>query len=207
MDLKIAVLTFERNMETAKKVSAHLKGDVVLYEKGIFKDIFSKYNVVVALFASGIAVREIAPYLGSKWDDPALVVLDSGLNFAIPVLGGHHGGNEVARRLVELGAVPVITTATEVHQKPSVEGIAEKLNCVVKNKKSTIAVNCALLDQEMDVLEIRGPKIIVVDEDVSVLVQRKDGNGEKIDVDRSDELDKINKEKQIKDKQPKEKQP
>ncbi|MDV0447059.1 hypothetical protein MsAg5_09310 [Methanosarcinaceae archaeon Ag5] len=190
MDLKIAVLTFERNTAAANKVAAHLNGDVVLYEKGIFKNIFSKYDVVVALFATGIAVREIAPYLGSKWDDPALVVVDSGLNFAIPVLGGHHGGNETVRRLSELGVTPVITTATEVHQKPSVEGIADKLGCVVKNKKSTIVVNSSLLDSNVDVLEISGAKIVVVDEDVSVLVKRKDGKT--LPVDQSDELDKKN---------------
>jgi len=184
MDLKIAVLTFERNRETAQTLADHLGGDVVLYEKGIFKDIFSNYNAVVAVFASGIAVREIAPYLGSKWEDPALIVVDSGLNFAIPVLGGHHGGNEVARRISELGAVPVITTATEVHQKNSVEGIAEKLGCGVRNRKSTIEVNCALLDQEVEVLEIKGPKIIVVDEDVSVLVKKKDGT--KVTLDEID---------------------
>lgn len=181
MDLKIAVITFERNRDVAEKLAGHLNGTVLLYEKGIFRDIFSKYNVVVAVFASGIAVREIAPYLGSKWEDPALVVTDSGLNFAIPVLGGHHGGNEVARRIAELGAVPVITTATEVHQKPSVEGIAEKLGCEVRNRQSTIAVNCALLDQEVEVLEVTGPKIIVVDEDVSVLVKKKDGTRTTLD--------------------------
>ncbi len=181
MDLKIAVVTFERNMETARKLADHLNGEVVLYEKGIFKDIFSDYNAVVAVFASGIAVREIAPYLGSKWEDPALIVVDSGLNFAIPVLGGHHGGNEVARRIAELGAVPVITTATEVHQKPSVEGIAEKLGCEIRNRKSTIEVNCALLDQEVEVLEVKGPKIIVVDADVSVLVKRKNGTTATLD--------------------------
>ena len=175
MDLKIAVVTFERNADVAQKLAAHLNGQVLLYEKGIFKDLFSEYNAVVAVFAAGIAVREIAPYLSDKWSDPALIVVDSGLNFAIPVLGGHHGGNEVARRIAQLGAIPVITTATEVHQKPSVEGIAEKLGCDIRNKKSTIAVNCALLDQTAEILEISGPKIIIVDEDVSVLVKRKDG--------------------------------
>lgn len=181
LDLKIAVVTFERNRETAQKLADHLNGEVVLYEKGIFKDIFSNYDAVVAVFASGIAVREIAPYLGSKWEDPALIVVDSGLNFAIPVLGGHHGGNAVARKIAELGAVPVITTATEVHQKQSVEGIAEKLGCDVRNRKSTIEVNCALLDQDVDILEIKGPKIIVVDENVSVLVKRKDGSNATLD--------------------------
>lgn len=181
MDLKIAVVTFERNIEAAQKLADHLNGEVVLYEKGIFKDIFSNFNAVVAVFATGIAVREIAPYLGSKWEDPALIVVDSGLNFAIPVLGGHHGGNEVVRRIAELGVVPVITTATEVHQKPSVEGIADKLNCDVRNRKSTIEVNCALLDQDVEVLEVKGPKIIVVDEDVSVLVKKKDGTTATLD--------------------------
>ena len=187
MELKIAVVTFERNRDVAEKIAAHLNGQVILYEKGIFKDLFSEYNVVVAVFATGIAIREIAPYLNDKWSDPALVVTDSGLHFAIPVLGGHHGGNEVARRIAELGAIPVITTATEVHQKQSVEGIADVLGCDVFNKKSTIAVNCALLDQEVDVLEIRGPKIIVVDEEVSVLVKRKDGTTAALDDTNADQ--------------------
>jgi cobalt-precorrin 5A hydrolase len=168
-------------MEAAQKLAGHLNGEVVLYEKGIFKDIFSNYNAVVAVFASGIAVREIAPYLGSKWEDPALVVVDSGLNFAIPVLGGHHGGNAVARTITGRGAIPVITTATEVHQKPSVEVVAEKLGCDVRNRKSTVEVNCALLDQEVDILEVKGPKIIVVDENVSVLVKKKDGSNVTLD--------------------------
>lgn len=118
-------------------------------------------------------VRDIAPLLDNKWSDPAVIVVDSNLNFAIPLLGGHHGANEVARQISELGAIPVLTTATEVHGKPSVEGIAEKIGCEIFNKESTVAVNCALLDQDIEVLEIRGPKIVIVDEDVSVLVRKR----------------------------------
>jgi cobalt-precorrin 5A hydrolase len=102
-----------------------------------------------------------------------VVVVDSNLNFAIPLLGGHHGANELARKISELGAVPVLTTATEVHGKPSVEGISDKLDCEIFNKESTVAVNCALLDQDLEVLEIKGPKIVVVDEDVSVLIRKR----------------------------------
>lgn len=101
-----------------------------------------------------------------------MVVVDSNLNFAIPLLGGHHGANEVARKISELGAIPVLTTATEVHGKPSVEGIADSLGCEIFNKESTIAVNCALLDQNVEVLKVRGPRIVVVGEDVSVLVKK-----------------------------------
>jgi cobalt-precorrin 5A hydrolase len=130
-------------------------------------------------------VRDIAPLLDNKWYDPAVVVVDSNLNFAIPLLGGHHGANEIARKLSELGAVPVLTTATEVHGKPSVEGIADRLGCEIFNKESTVAVNCALLDQEIEVLEVRGPRIVVVDEDVSVLIRKQHKNAEVKDNNKS----------------------
>jgi cobalt-precorrin 5A hydrolase len=107
-----------------------------------------------------------------------VVVVDSNLSFAIPLLGGHHGANELARRISELGAVPVLTTATEVHGKPSVEGIANRLGCEIFNKESTVAVNCALLDKDMEVLEIKGPGIVIVDEDVSVLVKKRQKTAE-----------------------------
>lgn len=144
-----------------------------IYEKGIFERIFSNYGAIIAVFATGIVVREIAPLLDTKWSDPAVVVVDSRLNFAIPLLGGHHGANELARQISELGAVPVLTTATEVHGKPSVEGIAERLGCEIFNKESTIAVNCALLDQDVEILEVKGPRVVIVDEDVSVLVRKQ----------------------------------
>lgn len=118
-------------------------------------------------------MRDIAPLLDNKWSDPAVVVVDSNLNFAIPLLGGHHGANETARKIAELGAVPVLTTATEVHGKPSVEGIADRLGCEIFNKQSTKAVNCALLDQQVEVLEVKGPRIVLVDEDVSVLIRKR----------------------------------
>jgi len=130
-------------------------------------------------------VRDIAPLLDNKWYDPAVVVVDSNLNFAIPLLGGHHGANEIARKLSELGAAPVLTTATEVHGKPSVEGIADRLGCEIFNKESTVAVNCALLDQEIEVLEVKGPRIVVVDEDVSVLIRKQHKNAEVKDNNKS----------------------
>ena len=103
-----------------------------------------------------------------------MVVVDSNLNFAIPLLGGHHGANELARQISELGAVPVLTTATEVHGKPSVEGIADRLGCKIFNKESTVAVNCALLDKDIEVIEVKGPRIVIVGEDVSVLVRTRE---------------------------------
>lgn len=167
------MITFERNRDAAVRIADHLGADILPYDKNAFKNAFEEYDAIVALFATGIVVREIAPLLVDKWTDPAVVVVDSNLTFAIPLTGGHHGANELARKISELGAVPVITTATEVHDRPSVEGIADALGCDIVNKASTISVNCALLEQDVEVLEIRGPKVVVVGDDVSVLKKNK----------------------------------
>lgn len=160
----------------ANKLADHIEADVIIYKKDIFKDIFEEYQAIVAVFATGIVVREIAPLIVDKWEDPAIVVVDSNLNFAIPLLGGHHGANELVRKISEIGVIPVITTATEVHNRNSVEGIAAKLGYDIVNKESTRDVNCALLDQDVEVLEIKGPKIVIVDNDVSVLKKEKAEN-------------------------------
>ena len=112
------MITFERNREVAARIASHLKADLFLYEKGIFERIFKNYGAIVAVFATGIVVREIAPLLDNKWSDPAVVVVDSNLNFAIPLLGGHHGANELARQISELGAVPVLTTTRNFTASP-----------------------------------------------------------------------------------------
>ena len=67
--------------------------------------------------AVGIAVRAIAPCVKSKTTDPAVVAVDETGKFAIPLLSGHLGGaNELAQKIAAVcGAVPVITTATDLH--------------------------------------------------------------------------------------------
>lgn len=169
---KLAIITFSRNLDAVEKISELLDGDIIIYSKDAFERAFNEYGAIIAVMAAGIAVRNIAPLLRDKWTDPPVVVIDSGLNFAIPILGGHHGGNELAKKLSAIGLIPVITTATEVMGKESVEGIAEKLGCMIINKDSTKKVNMALLEADVEVLNLIGPKIILVDDDVSVLKRK-----------------------------------
>ncbi|MCZ7398800.1 MAG: cobalt-precorrin 5A hydrolase [Candidatus Methanoperedens sp.] len=164
-----AIITFSRNLDIAEKLRNFTGGTVITYSKDAFKEAFEEYDSIIAVMAAGIAVRNIAPLIRDKWKDPAVVVVDSGLNFAIPILGGHHGGNELAIKLAGMGITPVITTATEVKGRDSVEGIADTLGCMIINKDSTKKVNTALLDTDVEVLQLKGPKIVLVDDDVSVL--------------------------------------
>ncbi|MFZ2411787.1 MAG: cobalt-precorrin 5A hydrolase [Candidatus Methanoperedens sp.] len=167
-----AIITFSRNLAAAEKLRDFTGGEIITYTKEAFKQAFEKYNSIIAIMAAGIAVRNIAPLLRDKWKDPAVVVVDSGLNFAIPILGGHHGGNELAKKLDGIGITPVITTATEMKGKESVEAIAERLRSRIINKESTKKVNTALLDADVEILNVKGPKIVIVDDDVSVLKRR-----------------------------------
>lgn len=165
---EIAIITFSRDVDAARKIMEFVGGEIILFSKDAFKQAF-EFNTVIAVMAAGIAVRNIAPLVRDKWEDPAVVVVDSGLNFAIPILGGHHGGNDLARKLEGLGIVPVITTATEVKGKDSVEGIAKIIRSRIVNRDSTKKVNIALLEKEVEFLCVKGPKILIVGDDVAVL--------------------------------------
>ncbi|MDO8727821.1 MAG: cobalt-precorrin 5A hydrolase [Candidatus Methanoperedens sp.] len=166
--VEIAIIALPLTIDGARKIQEFVGGELIQYSSDAFKQAF-KFDAIIAVMAAGIAVRNIAPFVNDKWEDPAVVVVDSGLNFAIPILGGHHGGNELARKLAGMGIVPVITTATEVKGKDSVEYIAKALGSRIVNRDSTKKVNTALLEKNVEVLCIKGPKILLVDDDVAVM--------------------------------------
>lgn len=111
---------------------------------------FSQADALVYVGACGIAVRAVAPHLASKTSDPAVVVVDEGGRFAISLLSGHlGGGNDLAREVAAAcGAVPVITTATDIHGVFAVDEWAKHQNCHILNPKKIKDVSSALLHGE-----------------------------------------------------------
>ncbi len=79
-------------------------------------DRWADVDGLVLFLATGAVVRIIAPLLADKATDPAVVCVDETGRFAVALCGGHaRGANQLARQVADLlGAVPVITTATDV---------------------------------------------------------------------------------------------
>lgn len=91
--------------------------------------LFARFDGIVAIVSLGALVRLIAPHLGNKENDPAVVVMDEAGKFAIPVLSGHLGGaNALAGHLATaLGATPVLTTASDARQTIAVDLLGREL--------------------------------------------------------------------------------
>lgn len=104
-------------------------------------------DLIVFIGATGIAVRAIAPYLAGKAVDPAVLVLDEGGRFVIPLVSGHLGGaNALAERLAQaLGAQAVVTTATDGRGVFAADSWARAHDCLVCDPAQIRHVSGALL--------------------------------------------------------------
>ena len=91
--------------------------------------LFQAFDGIVAIVSLGAVVRLIAPHLKSKEVDPAVVVLDEGGRFAIPILSGHLGGaNALAGHLATaIGAQAVLTTASDSRETIGVDILGREL--------------------------------------------------------------------------------
>jgi len=197
---EIAIVAFERKLDTAAEIvegigDAYDAIDVLEYHGDVFEAHWGEYDCFVGLMASGIAMRKTAHLLDDKWDDPAIVVVDEELTWAIPITGGHHGANQVAGDLAELGAVPATTTASEAAGKQGVESKAKALDAHVVNGDSTVATNLAVLNEELGpVTRLDGPRAVLVGDDVTVLKRNNEegvvlGTGTVSGVDAEQVLD------------------
>lgn len=177
-DKKIAILSITKNgkklgLKIKTKIpSSHLyyvKKDAVeevsdvIYIKEKLKEfvpkIFNEYDYIIFIMACGIVVRTIAPLIENKFLDPAILVTDEKGKNIISLLSGHVGGaNEMTLYISSLiDSNPVITTATDVNNKSSLDMIAKKLNAHIYDfRNKVLKINSKLVNDEKVNLFIDG---------------------------------------------------
>lgn len=139
--MRIAVISLtEKGLALGKRIAAgfadcdryafekHCGGDAVPFASlsALVEDIFGKYEGLIFICACGAAIRVTAPHILSKQTDPGVIAVDEQGKFAVSLLSGHIGGaNALTRKIAEIiGAVPVITTATDTGGKFSPDSFA-----------------------------------------------------------------------------------
>lgn len=110
----------------------------------------SAKNELLFIGACGIAVRAIAPWVANKLYDSPVLVMDELGTYVIPILSGHVGGaNEIAAKIGKMtGAIPVITTATDLNRCFAVDIFAKKNYLYIENKNGIAKVSSKVLRGE-----------------------------------------------------------
>ena len=119
--------------------------------ESLYGSLFHWADAMVFIGSCGIAVRSIAPFVAGKTTDPAVIVIDELGRFVISLLSGHIGGaNALARTLAgRLVAAPVITTATDIRGRFSVDTWATENGCCLSSLKAAKAVSAAILERDI----------------------------------------------------------
>jgi cobalt-precorrin 5A hydrolase len=95
-------------------------------------------------------IRLIAPFLGNKQYDPAVIVIDDKANFIISALSGHLGGaNTLAAELSTFfeGSTAVITTAADVNQTIAVDLLGRNLGWMIDGLDTVTYVSACMVNE------------------------------------------------------------
>ena len=146
-------------LDLARRLQAELPGTEVQGRRGraggadvLFDDttatlraLFEAGRPIIGVCAAGILIRALAPLLSDKRSEPPVIALAEDGGAVVPLLGGHRGANELARRIADLlGVEPAITTAGD--RRFGVALDAPPPGWVLANPEDHKAFVAALLD-------------------------------------------------------------
>lgn len=175
--MKLSVISFTQNgLILSRRIAEVLDGvEVTLFTKCsewkhgakdyVFVDFpigeWAKHQMeekkaLLFIGACGIAVRAIAPHITDKLHDSPVLVMDERGEYVIPILSGHMGGANELSHLIswKMGAVPVITTATDIHGKFAVDLFAKKNQLHIVNREGIARVSSKVLAGKEIILSI-----------------------------------------------------
>jgi cobalt-precorrin 5A hydrolase/precorrin-3B C17-methyltransferase len=116
-----AVITFSASgAELAMRIAAatggrvHHCGSNGENPQALLPRLFHDGTPIVGICAAGILIRILAPHLADKREEPPVLAVSSDGKSVVPLLGGHHGANQLTRWISEaLGAHAALTTASD----------------------------------------------------------------------------------------------
>ncbi|MEG4959659.1 MULTISPECIES: precorrin-3B C(17)-methyltransferase [unclassified Microcoleus] len=123
------VILGQNSLPIAKKISAHFPGSQIygLIDRTSHTDInfsnfgetlrelFATETPIIAICAAGIIIRTLAPLLSDKRAEPPVLAVAEDGSAVVPLLGGLHGVNDLAREIAAaLGVQPAITTTGDI---------------------------------------------------------------------------------------------
>jgi cobalt-precorrin 5A hydrolase/precorrin-3B C17-methyltransferase len=115
--------------------------------------LFAARTPIVGVCAAGILIRALAPVLGDKHAEPPVLAVAVDGSSVVPLLGGHHGANALARDIgKDLGVAPALTTAGELALGVALDD--PPAGWKVGNPAAAKSVTAALLAEEPVGLEI-----------------------------------------------------
>jgi cobalt-precorrin 5A hydrolase len=155
--MRFAIISVTKEGQTiANDIALVLKNDptaikVDLFHKNVkenVKNSFNDYDCWIAIMATGIMVRVICPLIKSKLNDPAILVVAENKKHVISLLSGHlGGGNPFSIKIAGIiGAIPIITTATDLKGKMGIDALANQYWFDVKQPQLIKEANQLLAD-------------------------------------------------------------
>jgi cobalt-precorrin 5A hydrolase len=123
----------------------------------LLADTFLAYDCHLFIISVGAVVRMIAPLLGNKKIDPAVLCVDDANRFTICVLSGHVGrGNAFTERVsAVLGNQPVITTASDALGTLTVDILGRELGWTLDDMDRNVTRGCAAVVNAAPVLFVQ----------------------------------------------------
>ena len=123
------VILGQNSLAIAQKISAVLPGsqiyglvdrtsnaDINFTNFGeTVRELFAAETPIIAICAAGIIIRTLAPMLSDKRAEPPVLAVAEDGSAVVPLLGGLHGVNDLAREIAAaLSVQPAITTTGDI---------------------------------------------------------------------------------------------
>ncbi len=113
--IKSVIIYYNQSAKAlAKKIATKFNSEILFLPKAEkVQNLFKKNIPIIGICASGILIRILAPIIKDKHNEPSVIAISLNGKNIVPLLGGHHGANEMAQNLADyLDANAAITTAS-----------------------------------------------------------------------------------------------